>query len=317
MASEKIHGSNFSIFYNGETACYGRRTDFLTKEIPVPCENPGEYFNESFYDARNLVARFHNKLPDIYKNIKEYDPKMIKFSIYGEYFGGNWPVEDANYIKGGPKSVQKGVYYTPNHEFFAFDICVVAEDKNYWVDVLDIPKLLKDYIPHVPVYTKGTFDEVFNMDIVIDSTIPELLGLPKQNKNIIEGMVIRPNKNLKLPTDARVIIKKKNAEFLEKVAEPNPKKKGDKKEKAVDPKIAPLLEELLKYLNFNRIDSVVSKFPDLKDRNKLKDLVSKDIITDAEKDEFKFPPTQEDHNLLLKELNGAIIKEVNSYFVKH
>jgi hypothetical protein len=37
----------------------------------------------------------------------------------------------------------------------------------------------------------------------------------------------------------------------------------------------------------------VSKFPDLKDRNKLKELVSKDIINDAKKDELKFPLTQE------------------------
>ena len=42
----------------------------------------------------------------------------------------------------------------------------------------------------------------------------------------------------------------------------------------------------------NRIDSVVSKFPDLKDRNKLKDLVLKDIIGDAEKDEVKMPPNE-------------------------
>jgi hypothetical protein len=54
-ASEKIHGSNFSIHFNGESARYGRRTDFLTKDIPVPCAKPGEYFNESFLDAKNLV----------------------------------------------------------------------------------------------------------------------------------------------------------------------------------------------------------------------------------------------------------------------
>ena len=41
------------------------------------------------------------------------------------------------------------------------------------------------------------------------------------------------------------------------------------------------MEELLKYLNTNRVDSVVSKFPDLKERNKLRDLVVKDILTDA------------------------------------
>lgn len=182
--------------FNGQTACYGRRTDFLTKEIPVPCENPGEFFKESFFDARNLVAKFHNKLTDVFNTIKEYDPKMLKFAIYGEYFGGNWPENHPDYVKTGMKSVQRGVYYTPTHEFFAFDICVITEERNYWVDVLDIPKLLKDNINHVPVYTKGSFDEVFAMNTVIDSTIPTLLGLTKLEKNIIEGMVIRPNHNL-------------------------------------------------------------------------------------------------------------------------
>ena len=39
---------------------------------------------------------------------------MIKFAIYGEYFGGLWPEKDPNYVKGA-KAVQKGVYYTPNN----------------------------------------------------------------------------------------------------------------------------------------------------------------------------------------------------------
>jgi len=70
-------------------------------------------------------------------------------------------------------------------------------------------------------------------------------------------------------------------------------------------------------VNVNRVDSVVSKYPDLKDRNKLKDLVLKDILTDAEKDEIKLPENEEKHKKLLKELNGAVMKEVNGYFVKH
>jgi len=45
---------------------------------------------------------------------------------------------------------------------------------------------------------------------------------------------------------------------------------------------------------------VISKFPDLKDRNKLKDLVTKDITTDAEKDEFKFPQNEDKLKLLQK-----------------
>jgi hypothetical protein len=124
---------------------------------------------------------------------------LLKFSIYGEYFGGNWPLEHPLNIKGGPKAVQKGIHYTPHHEFFAFDIFVTNSESAYWVDVLDIQLLLKDLIPTVPIYVQGIFDEVFDVKIEIDSTIPELLGFPKLEKNLIEGMVIRPNKNLKTP----------------------------------------------------------------------------------------------------------------------
>ena len=74
VASEKIHGSNFSIHFNGETARYGRRTDFCSKDIPIPCDNPGELFSETFHDARNLVKKFHNKLGDIFANIKALRP---------------------------------------------------------------------------------------------------------------------------------------------------------------------------------------------------------------------------------------------------
>lgn len=51
------------------------------------------------------------------------------------------------------------------------------------------------------------------MNTKIDSTVPELLGLEKIEKNIIEGMVIRPNSNIYFPERDRVILKKKNAEF--------------------------------------------------------------------------------------------------------
>lgn len=70
---------------------------------------------------------------------------------------------------------------------------------------------------------------MFAIKSEIDSTIPELLGLPKLDKNIIEGFVIRPNKNLSTAQfNQRVIIKKKNQEFLEKASEPNPAKKEKK-----------------------------------------------------------------------------------------
>lgn len=54
----------------------------------------------------------------------------------------------------------------------AFDIFIVTTETAYWADVFDIPKLLKENIKSIPVHAKGTFDEIFNLNTVIDSTIP-------------------------------------------------------------------------------------------------------------------------------------------------
>lgn len=79
---------------------------------------------------------------------------MIRFAIYGEYFGGNYPgVESKDF-----KAVQKGIYYIPHHEFMAFDIKVYTDKTAFWIDVTDIPAILKDNIKSVPIYAKGTFD---------------------------------------------------------------------------------------------------------------------------------------------------------------
>jgi hypothetical protein len=104
------------------------------------------------------VTKFHNKLNNVFNKIKQFDPRTLKFSIYGEYFGGNWPVNHPNAVKNAPKQVQKGVCYSPLHEFFAFDIFVTTSETAYWVDVFDIPKLLENNIRAVPVYAKGNFD---------------------------------------------------------------------------------------------------------------------------------------------------------------
>lgn len=84
----------------------------------------------------------------------------------------------------------------------------------------------------------------------------------------------------------------------------------------MDPEIVPYLEELSKYLNFNRVESVVSKFPDEKNRGKLKQSVIKDILTDAGKDEIKLPD-EPLRKKVLDELDKLVIKEVNSYFTQH
>jgi hypothetical protein len=66
----------------------------------------------------------------------------------------------------------------------------------------------------------------------------------------------------------------------------------------------------------NRVESVVSKFPDVKDRNKLKYEIVKDIMSDAAKDEFK-EPQGDLAKKVRTELDKRVMKMVNDYFVKH
>lgn len=61
----------------------------------------------------------------------------------------------------------------------------------------------------------------------------------------------------------------------------------------------------------------MSKFPDEKNRKKLNDQLTKDVLSDAQKEGFKWP----EQNALLKEakteLNKMTMKILNEYFLKH
>lgn len=168
MASEKIHGSNFSVFCDGKIVKYGRRNDFITKEIPTKEEKMEAYFNESFYDAKNLVLKFHGKLGDLFEDLKKKYPDIVSYTLYGEYFGGNWIKKDM----AKQKPVQTGITYTPFHEYMVFDVNVKTATGDFWVPALDIEGFVGKYIRTVPIYCKGTFDEVFGVNTKIDSTIP-------------------------------------------------------------------------------------------------------------------------------------------------
>lgn len=200
----------------------------------------------------------------------------------------------------------------------AFDIRIFTDKTTFWVDVTDIPKCLEDNIKSVPIYARGTFDEMFAINTKINSTIPELYGFGKVEDNIIEGFVLRPNHSLKFKNNERVMLKKKNQEFEEKAKAPSnqAKAKVEKGEKPIDPEVTPFIEALQVYLNFNRIESVISKFPDVKNRKVLKEEVMKDIMSDAAKDEFKEPAG--DLNKKVKtELDNRVIKMLNDYFAQH
>lgn len=83
VASEKIHGANFSVWCDGKIVRYGRRKDFITKDIPVEEKQLDEYFLEPFFNANRLVGRFHHRLGMIFKRLQEKFKGVTSYTLYG------------------------------------------------------------------------------------------------------------------------------------------------------------------------------------------------------------------------------------------
>jgi hypothetical protein len=73
-------------------------------------------------------------------------------------------------------AVQKVLTYSPKHEFLVFDVGLKTEEGDKWVKVTELGELVGQFIGVVPIFMKGSFDDVINVDIRMDSMIPELLG---------------------------------------------------------------------------------------------------------------------------------------------
>jgi hypothetical protein len=121
-------------------------------------------------------------------------------TIFGELFGGVYPhpeVKDEgtfctwkvnNSI--GHQPVQKGVYYCPTVEFYAFDINVTPKNKGptdqlIWANYNDAVKIFKscDFFYAIPV-AEGSIEDCLAFDINTNSTIPKLLGMPSLSMSI-------------------------------------------------------------------------------------------------------------------------------------
>jgi len=110
VVQEKVHGSNVCFVTDGETVGFGKRTGFVETD-------------EKFYDYEELLERYTQKVMALFSIVKEKYPDIKTLTVFGEMFGGKYPHPD---VKNSTKTmvIQKGVYYFPNHEFYAFDLYV-------------------------------------------------------------------------------------------------------------------------------------------------------------------------------------------------
>lgn len=257
VVMEKVHGSNFAIYFNKGDISFSKRNSLLKE---------GEWFYNYHIIKNNLISNT-KKLAKLLN--------IDNFIIYGELFGGyypddiiNWSGPLGNRINGKgvsiipfeERAIQEGIYYSPNIEYMVFDVVISNQFMNY-VEMINILKKT-DFVYAKPLLIES-YEKVMKYNINFDSIIPEQLGLNTlpNNTNSAEGIVIKPIENIyvmnKNKERVRCIIKIKNKKFLEVYDDFNMEeaKKSYK-----------FIFHLL--VNQNRFQSVISKIGKVSDENK-------------------------------------------------
>ena len=205
-----------------------------------------------------------------------------QFYDYGEMFGGLYPHDG---VKARQKVglIQRGVCYTPDHEFYGFDIYLFTEEGGRFLPVDEVNELFETYsFFYAKTLFRGTLTECLKQPNAFQSKIAEWLGLPAIEDNICEGIVIRPVTPMYLRNGSRVLIKSKNERFAER--------KSAKRRTKLFVEPVPYSEELKAlivegetYVTENRLANVVSHIGEVhfpKDFGKVMGLFSKDVLED-------------------------------------
>jgi Rnl2 family RNA ligase len=269
VVQEKVHGSNACFVTDGETVSFGKLTGFVEAD-------------EKFYDYEELLERYKPKVLGLFSIVKEQIADTQAITLFGEMFGGRYPHPK---VKNNPKTmvIQKGVFYSPTHEFYAFDLYVATSETSRYLTVDEANHFFEQggFLYAKTLY-RGALDDCLKYPNNGLSAISTWLGLPPIEDNICEGVVIRPVTPLYMRNGARVLLKSKNARFAEKKAV---KKRAPKL--FVEPSYSNELNNLLpvveQYITENRLNNVVSKIGHIsipKETGKLIGLFSKDVLDD-------------------------------------
>ena len=241
---EKIHGSNFSFVYDTQMR-YAKRTGFI---------EPSEHF----FNYQTILPETENKIQLIINDILLTSNSINTIIIYGELFGGIYPNIITQFTP-----VQKGIYYSPNIHFIAFDIKLIYNDNTYcYLDFNKSIELFKkvNLFYTEPLQTFSSYEKANDYKIGFDTQIPAKFGLPNIVPNKAEGIIIRS-------MVGRYIVKKKIPEFSETIYSDNSLTNTDK------------LEKGFLMITENRLNNAISKIGSFEDNKYLiYDLMAQDIL---------------------------------------
>ena len=191
VVTEKVHGANFSFIYSTASSeiRYAKRNGMLSPEdrffqyqTILPEVEP---------KIQALCQHLHNNQHLLSKSIKTKlgSSPIETIIIYGELFGGLYPHEQVPAHPFTP--IQKGIYYSPDIHFMAFDIKL---NQTHFFDYEEARNLFQQFeIFHAePLAIFPTYSKAVEYPLGFDSTIPRRLGLPPlPTDNKAEGIVVR------------------------------------------------------------------------------------------------------------------------------
>ena len=269
VVQEKVHGANCCFVTNGETVQFAKRTGWVEA-------------GEMFYDYEELVERYIEKTIKLFHRVKKDYADMTNLSIFGEMFGGKYPHPDVSNDK-KVMCIQKGVLYSPKHEFYAFDLCVQVSDSRKYLSVNEISEYFETGgFLYAKTLFQGTLEECLSYPNAFESKIAGWLGLPAIEDNTCEGVVIRPIETVYFGNGSRLLLKNKNSKFEEKksIRKRQPRLFA---EPTYSDELNVLLVVVESYVTENRLNNVISKIGNIsvpKDFGRLIGLFSKDILED-------------------------------------
>ena len=216
IATEKIDGSNFSVYSNGVETKFAKRTGFLQND-------------EWFYNYQTISLELAQKANKIYQILKQKNQNLKFIVLYGELCGGFYP-QDINNWKGPipsrinekgvviipleQRAIQEGVYYSDKIKHIIFDIALIDKENNrQYLEYNDMVNACEEVkLPYTPILAKGSLKKMLDYSLDFNSTIPALFGLKCLENNKAEGIVIRPSE-WKGNGDERPMLKRKSKSF--------------------------------------------------------------------------------------------------------
>lgn len=301
IATNKIHGANFSFWCDGKELKCAKRSSFIGATTN---------FNnwEILYDShKENIFNMFKHLENYFRVNREIPVEHI--TIYGEIFGGYYNHPDVPPCPGATR-VQRGISYCPHNDFAAFDIAVndILVDQDMMFNLCETHG-----IPTVEIMHRGTFDECYNLDPKFEDPTYKRYDLPKIENNIAEGFVIRPVMPLHFHNGSTVVLKSKNEIFSEKS-----KEKKKVKDMTLTEEQQEVLGGLMQYMNENRLHAVLSKIGPItnKDFGKVLGLFVQDLLEDYNKDDGVLENLEmADQKKIRKTLNSHVTEFIRPIFV--